>query len=317
MTLSLPRPSSRFPLSVILKIDAEESLDRFNQTLDALLPQFPGVRFESNPERLLLWATSESELRGISVLLDRDCLHSLDLGSLAITYLETIRQPAEGEGKYIRQTGGRGNYGHCKIRLNPSTPGSGYSFVNELQPGQIPAAYIESIDIGIRQSLESGILRGFPIVDLIATLYDGSAHEADSNEVAFQIAASIATKTAARKAAPVVLEPVVEALIEAPDTYAGLMLRELAHHRAQIQSTESNFGITEIRAILPLVETLRSDSPTWFDLPGVKDNFRFLGYQPMASEGPGGGTADIFARKPNGPGPRYSSAAADLIFEQE
>ena len=134
---------------------------------------------------------------------------SIEVGDLKVSYRETIRKAAEAEGKYIRQTGGSGNYGHCKLRVEPNESGKGYEFINSINAGVVPKEYVEPINQGVQGALELGILAGYPIVDVKVILFDVSYHEVDSNEMAFKFAGSIAVKEAARKASPVLLEPVM------------------------------------------------------------------------------------------------------------
>jgi len=141
-----------------------------------------------------------------------------------VAYRETIRRKAEAEGKYIRQTGGRGQYGHAKIRLEPNEPGKGYEFVNEIVGGSVPKEFIKPIDQGIKEAMEGGVLAGYEMVDVRAILYDGSYHDVDSNEMAFKIAGSMAFKEAARKASPVLLEPVMAVEVVTPEDYAGVIM---------------------------------------------------------------------------------------------
>jgi elongation factor G len=144
-----------------------------------------------------------------------------NVGEPKVAFRETIRKKAEAEGKYIKQTGGSGNYGHCKLRIEPNEPGAGYEFINAIKSGSVPKEYIKPIDQGVQGAIELGILAGYPLVDIKVTLYDGSYHEVDSNEMAFKFAGSIAFKEAARKASPVLLEPVMAVEVTVPEEHMG------------------------------------------------------------------------------------------------
>ena len=177
-----------------------------------------------------------------------------NVGEPKVAFRETIRKKAEAEGKYIRQTGGSGNYGHCKLRVEPNTPGAGYLFVNEIKSGSVPKEYIKPIDQGVQGALELGILAGFPIVDVKVTLYDGSYHEVDSNEMAFKFAGSIAFKEAARKASPVLLEPVMAVEVTVPEEHMGTIIGDINSRRGRIEGMEHLAGSQVIKAIVPLKE---------------------------------------------------------------
>ena len=177
-----------------------------------------------------------------------------NVGKPQVAYRETIRKRAEAEGKYIRQTGGKGQYGHAKIILEPNEPGKGYEFINDITGGSIPKEFIKPVDMGIREALQGGVLAGYEMVDVKATLYDGSYHDVDSNEMAFKIAGSMAFKEAARKASPVLLEPVMAVEVVTPEDYAGTIMGDLSSRRGRIEGMEHRAGSTVIKAIVPLAE---------------------------------------------------------------
>ena len=177
-----------------------------------------------------------------------------NVGEPKVAFRETIRKHAEAEGKYIRQTGGRGQYGHAKIKLDPQPPGTGYEFVNDIIGGSVPKEFIKPIDQGIQEALEGGVLAGYPVVDVKVTLYDGSYHDVDSNEMAFKIAGSMAFKEAARKASPVLLEPVMAVEVVTPEDYAGAIMGDLSSRRGRIEGMEHRAGSQVIKAIVPLAE---------------------------------------------------------------
>jgi elongation factor G len=176
------------------------------------------------------------------------------VGKPQVAYRETIRKPSEAEGKFIRQTGGRGQYGHVKIRLEPQQPGQGFEFVNEIAGGSVPREYIKPVEEGISEAMEGGVLAGYEMVDVKATLYDGSYHEVDSSEMAFKIAGSMAFKQAASKASPVLLEPVMSVEVVVPEDYAGNIIGDLSSRRGHIQGMEHRAGSQVIKSIVPLSE---------------------------------------------------------------
>jgi elongation factor G len=177
-----------------------------------------------------------------------------NVGEPKVAFRETIRKSAEAEGKYIRQTGGSGNYGHCKLRVEPNEPGKGYEFINDIKGGVVPKEYIKPIDQGVQGALELGILAGFPIVDVKVTLFDGSYHDVDSNEMAFKFAGSIAFKEAARKASPVLLEPVMAVEVTVPEEHMGTIIGDINSRRGRIEGMEHAAGSQVIKAIVPLKE---------------------------------------------------------------
>src|SRR5512142_379465 len=177
-----------------------------------------------------------------------------NVGKPQVAYRETIRRHAEAEGKYIRQTGGRGQYGHAKIYLDPQPPGTGYEFVNEIVGGSVPKEFIKPIDQGIQEALEGGVLAGYPMVDIKATLFDGSYHDVDSSEMAFKVAGSMAFKEAAKKATPVLLEPVMSVEVVVPEDFMSAIIGDLNSRRGRIQGMEHRAGSQVIRATVPLSE---------------------------------------------------------------
>jgi elongation factor G len=176
------------------------------------------------------------------------------VGKPQVAYRETIRRAAEAEGKYIRQTGGRGQYGHVRLMIEPVGAGSGFEFVNKIYGGSIPKEYISPIEAGVKEAMEGGVLAGFEMVDIRATLLDGSYHEVDSSELAFKIAGSLGFKEAARRAQPVLLEPVMSVEVVVPEEYMGAVSGDLNSRRGRIESMEARAGSQVIRAIVPLAE---------------------------------------------------------------
>ena len=175
-----------------------------------------------------------------------------NVGAPQVAYKETIKKYVEQDTKYARQSGGKGQYGHVKIKVEPNEPGKGYEFVNATVGGSIPKEYIPAVDAGIKGAMNAGVLAGFPVVDVKVTLYDGSYHEVDSSEMAFKIAGSMAFKDACRKADPTLQEPIMKVSVIVPDEYLGTVIGDLNSRRGQIQGQESRTGATQIDALVPL-----------------------------------------------------------------
>ncbi|MEI3579596.1 MAG: elongation factor G [Acutalibacteraceae bacterium] len=177
-----------------------------------------------------------------------------NVGKPQVSYKETIRKMADVDNKYSRQSGGKGQYGHVKIKVEPNESGKGYEFINAIVGGAIPKEYIPAVDDGIKGAMQAGVLAGYPVVDCKVTLYDGSYHEVDSSEMAFKIAGSMAFKEAMRKADPVILEPIMEVTVNTPEEYMGDVIGDLNSRRGQIRGMEAVFGAQGIRALVPLSE---------------------------------------------------------------
>ena len=175
-----------------------------------------------------------------------------NVGAPQVAYRETIRKNADVECKYARQSGGRGQYGHVKIRVEPNESGKGYEFINAIVGGVIPKEYIEPVNQGIQGAMQAGVLAGYPVVDVKVSLYDGSYHEVDSSEMAFKIAGSMAFKDAMKKADPVILEPLMKVVVVVPEEYMGDVIGDLNSRRGQIQGMEDIAGAKQINAFVPL-----------------------------------------------------------------
>ncbi|GAB1537391.1 hypothetical protein NUACC21_00310 [Scytonema sp. NUACC21] len=177
------------------------------------------------------------------------------VGAPQVAYRETIRKPVTRvEGKFIRQSGGKGQYGHVVIDLEPGEPGSGFEFVSKIVGGAVPKEYVSPVEAGIKETCESGILAGYPLIDVKATLVDGSYHEVDSSEMAFKIAGSMALKEAAMKATPVLLEPMMKVEVEVPENFLGDVMGDLNSRRGQIEGMGSEQGLAKVTAKVPLSE---------------------------------------------------------------
>src|SRR3990172_1069850 len=178
-----------------------------------------------------------------------------NVGKPQVAYRETIRKPVHKvEGRHVKQTGGRGQYGHVYIDLDPTGAGGGYEFVNKITGGDVPREYTPAVDQGIQEACESGVLAGYPLVDVRATLVDGSYHDVDSSEIAFKIAGSIALKEAAKRADPVLLEPVMEFEVVTPEDFMGDVMGDVTSRRGRIERIDERTGMKAIRVLVPLAE---------------------------------------------------------------
>jgi elongation factor G len=177
-----------------------------------------------------------------------------NVGKPQVAYRETIRKNAEAEGRFVKQTGGHGQYGHVKIRVEPMPTGTGFEFVNEVYGGSIPKEYIKPSEAGIKEALEGGVLAGYPMSDLKVTLYDGSYHDVDSSEIAFKIAGSMALKAAAKRAKPVILEPIMAVEVVVPEEYMGDVIGDLNSRRGRIEGMELRGTTQIIKSMVPLSE---------------------------------------------------------------
>lgn len=224
--------------------------------LSKLSEEDPTFRTYTNQEtgQTIIAGMGELHLEIIVDRLMREFKVEANVGKPQVAYKETIRKMADVDHKYARQSGGKGQYGHVKIRIEPNESGKGYEFINNIVGGAIPKEYIGPIDQGIQGAMQAGILAGYPVVDVKVTLYDGSYHEVDSSEMAFKIAASMAFKMAMEKADPVILEPIMRVTVNTPEDYMGDVIGDLNSRRGQIQGMEAVFGAQEIKSFVPLSE---------------------------------------------------------------
>jgi elongation factor G len=251
--------SIEFPAPVIavaVEPKTKGDQEKMGVALSKLAQEDPTFKVHTDPDsgQTIISGMGELHLEIIVDRMMREFSVEANVGKPQVAYRETIRKHAEAEGKYIRQTGGRGQYGHVKIRLEPNEPGKGYEFVNDIVGGVVPKEYIKPVDQGMQEAMEGGVLAGFPMVDVKATLYDGSYHEVDSNEMAFKIAGSMAFKDAARKASPVILEPVMSVEVVVPEDFAGAIMGDLSSRRGRIEGMEHRAGSQVIKSIVPLAE---------------------------------------------------------------
>ncbi|MGQ0548048.1 MAG: elongation factor G [Armatimonadota bacterium] len=243
-------------ISVAVEPKTKADEEKLSAALARLAEEDPTfkVRFDTETGQTIISGMGELHLEIIVDRMLREFKVEASVGRPQVAYKETIRQAARGEGRYIRQTGGRGQYGHAVIEVEPREQGSGFEFVDEITGGTIPREYIRPIEVGIRDAAEGGVLAGYPVIDFRATLIDGSYHEVDSSEVAFKIAGSLAFKDAAARAKPVLLEPMMRVEAVTPESYMGDVIGDLNSRRAQIEAIETQGGLRVIRALVPLAE---------------------------------------------------------------
>ncbi len=249
-SIDFPKPVIAVAVEPKTKVDQE----KMGMALAKLAQEDPTFKVHTDPDSAQTIISGMGELH-LEIIVDRmmrEYKVEANVGKPQVAYRETIRTQAEAEGKYIRQTGGSGNYGHAKIRIEPNEPGKGYEFSNDTKGGTIPKEYIKPIDQGIQDAMTRGILAGYEMVDIKVSLYDGSYHDVDSNEMAFKIAGSMAFKEAARKAKPVLLEPMMAVEVTVPEEYMGTIIGDLNSRRGRIEGMEMVGGVQAVRATVPL-----------------------------------------------------------------
>ncbi|MDQ3407824.1 MAG: elongation factor G [Chloroflexota bacterium] len=248
-----------FPEPVIeVKIEPKTKADqdKLGIALQRLAEEDPTFRVHTDPESSETLIAGMGELH-LDVLVDRmirEFKVAANIGKPQVSYRETIRREAQGNGRHVRQTGGKGQYGHAVIRLEPNEKGAGYEFIDKIVGGTIPREYIKPVDQGIREALQTGIFAGYPVVDVKVTLFDGSYHDVDSSEMAFKIAGSLAVKDAFAKADPTVLEPIMRVEVVMPEEFMGDVIGDLNSRRGQIEGMENRGGTQVVRSFVPLAE---------------------------------------------------------------
>jgi elongation factor G len=251
--------SIEFPdpvISIAIEPKTKQDQERLGVSLQKLATEDPSFRVETDTEtgQTIIKGMGELHLEIIVDRLLREFKVDANVGRPQVAYKETIQREVKQEGRFIRQTGGRGQYGHVVLRVGPLPPGKGFEFSDETKGGVVPREYIPAVEKGAREALEGGVLAGYPMVDVQVALLDGSAHEVDSSEMAFKIAASMALKDGAKKASPVLLEPVMSVEVVAPEEFMGEVIGNLSSRRGQIQGTEARAGAQVITAKVPLKE---------------------------------------------------------------
>ena len=254
-------------ISVAVEPKTRADQEKMTAALIKLAEEDPTFRTYTDVEtgQIIISGMGELHLDIIVDRLKREFNVLANVGAPQVSYRETITQAGECEGKFVRQSGGRGQYGHCWVRFEPN-PEKGYEFVDEVVGGTVPREYIPVIDKGLQEALPNGILAGYPLIDIKATLFDGSYHEVDSSEMAFKLAASLAVKAAKEKCKPVLLEPIMEVDVTVPEEYMGNVIGDLTSRRGRLESQEKRGNGMKIRAYVPLSEmfgyatALRSNS---------------------------------------------------------
>ena len=252
--------SMEFPepvISVAIEPKTKAGQEKMGIALAKLAEEDPTFKTYTDEEtgQTIISGMGELHLEIIVDRLLREFKVEADVGAPQVSYKETIRNAVDVEQKYARQSGGKGQYGHVKITVEPQEPGFGYEFVNKIVGGAIPKEYIPAVDAGIQGAMQAGVLAGYDVVDVKVTLYDGSYHEVDSSEMAFKIAGSMAFKDACRKGNPVLLEPIMKVVVIVPEDYMGDVMGDLNSRRGQIQGMEArNGGVQSITAHVPLSE---------------------------------------------------------------
>lgn len=243
-------------ISVAIEPKTKASQEKMSIALHKLAEEDPTFRTYTDEEtgQTIISGMGELHLEIIVDRLLREFKVEANIGNPQVSYRESISQGAEAEGKYIRQSGGSGQYGHCKIKIEPQEAGKGFEFVNNIVGGAIPKEYIGPVQKGIEEATQAGVLAGYPVLDVKVTLYDGSYHEVDSSEMAFKIAGSMAFRQAVAKAAPVLLEPMMKVEITTPDEYLGDVMGDVSSRRGRIQGMNPKNGVHILDAYIPLAE---------------------------------------------------------------
>jgi elongation factor G len=243
-------------ISVAVEPRTKADQEKMGQALQRLAKEDPSFRMSTDQEsgQTLIAGMGELHLEIIVDRMKREFKVEANVGKPQVAYRETIRAKVEQEGKFVRQSGGRGQYGHVWITLEPSEPGKGYEFVNAVVGGTVPKEYIPAVDKGIKEATENGVLAGYPVVDVKVTLFDGSYHDVDSNEMAFKIAGSMAFKEAMSRAKPVILEPIMKVEVVTPEDYYGDIVGDLNRRRGQIVGMEESISGKVVTAEVPLAE---------------------------------------------------------------
>ncbi|WP_027357642.1 elongation factor G [Desulfofundulus thermocisternus] len=243
-------------ISVAIEPKTKADQDKLGAALSKLAEEDPTFKMHTDPEtgQTIISGMGELHLEIIVDRLTREFKVGANVGRPQVAYKETIREKARAEGKFIRQTGGRGQYGHVVLEIEPLERGAGYEFVNKIVGGVVPKEYIPAVDAGVREAMENGVLAGYPVVDVRVTLVDGSYHEVDSSEMAFKIASSIAFKNGAQKAKPVLMEPVMKVEVVVMEEYMGDVIGDLNARRGRIEEIERRGNAQVIHAYVPLAE---------------------------------------------------------------
>ncbi len=251
-TIKFPEPV----ISVAIEPKTKADQDKMGSALARLAEEDPTFRMRSDPDtgQTLIAGMGELHLEVIVDRMMREFKVEANVGRPQVAYKETITLPVTAEGRFIRQSGGRGQYGHVWLKLEPTGPGQGFEFVNAIVGGAVPREYIPAVEAGVKEAMETGVLAGYPMVDVRATLTDGSYHEVDSSELAFKIAGYMAFKSGAEKAKPIILEPIMKIEIVLPEEFLGDVMGDLTSRRGHIEGIEPRGPTQVLRALVPLAE---------------------------------------------------------------
>jgi elongation factor G len=251
-SITFPEPVIKIAVEPKTKADQE----KMGVALNRLAEEDPTFRVETDEEtnQVLISGMGELHLEIIIDRMKREFGVEANVGNPQVSYRETIRGKAEAEHKYIKQSGGRGQYGHCSLRVEPLEVGGGFEFVDEIKGGIIPREYIPAIEKGVKEAVQGGVLAGYPMVDVKVSLFYGSYHEVDSSEIAFKMAAIFAFKEACQKAGAVLLEPIMKVEVTTPEEYMGNIMGDLNSKRGQIEEMSDRTNVKVVRAKVPLAE---------------------------------------------------------------
>ncbi|MDI3298952.1 MAG: elongation factor G [Bacillota bacterium] len=243
-------------ISVAIEPKTQADQDRMGDALRRLADEDPTFRVSTDPEsgQTIISGMGELHLEIIVDRLKREFHVQANVGRPQVAYRETIRRPAQAQGRFVRQTGGHGQYGDVWLQIEPLEPGKGFEFVDKIVGGVVPKEFIPAVEAGVREAMQNGVVAGYPVVDLRATLFDGSYHEVDSSEMAFKIAGSMAFRNAAQQAEPVLLEPVMKVEVVVPEEYMGDVIGDINARRGRIEGMEPRGNAQVIRAFVPLAE---------------------------------------------------------------
>jgi len=243
-------------ISVAVEPKTKADQEKMGIALQKLAQEDPSFRVRTDEEsgQTIISGMGELHLDIIVDRMKREFKVEANVGAPQVAYRETVRKKIEQEGKFVRQSGGRGQYGHVYLRIEPREPGDGYEFENAIVGGVVPKEYIPAVDKGVQEQLQNGVIAGYPVVDVKVTLYDGSYHDVDSSEMAFKIAGSMAFKEGALKASPVLLEPIMKVEVVTPEEYMGDVMGDLNRRRGIVQGMDDGVAGKIIRAEVPLAE---------------------------------------------------------------
>jgi elongation factor G len=243
-------------IAVAVEPKTKADQEKMGLALQRLAKEDPSFRMSTDQEsgQTIIAGMGELHLEIIVDRMKREFKVEANVGKPQVAYRETIRGTVESEGKFVRQSGGRGQYGHVWLKIEPNEQGKGYEFVNGIVGGSVPREYIPAVDKGIKEAVDTGVIAGYPVVDVKVTIFDGSYHDVDSNEMAFKIAGSIGFKEGFRRAKPVLLEPIMRVEVVTPEEYSGDVIGDLNRRRGQITGMEESAGGKAINAEVPLSE---------------------------------------------------------------